>query len=284
MRPSPLFRMEETALAKDRTPENARGKGGPARASGPARGSGSSGAGKGKARTRPPTQVVTAQRRPWGLIAAAVAVVVFAVAAISYAVIQVNRADANQVDSVDEIDGVEAFDYAAGQEHVTTSVDYEQTPPVGGPHDPSWADCTGTVYDVDIRHENAVHSLEHGAVWITYDPAALSDDEVATLADFVEGESGRMLSPFEGQEAPISLQSWNHQLTLDSVDDPRIEQFADFLTYNAEFYPEPGASCENPVFAASPLQAGEDSAPVGESMPTDSESSETTEPSEAPAS
>jgi hypothetical protein len=210
-------------------------------------------------------------------------VVVFAVAAISYAVIQVNRADANQVDSVDEIDGVAAFDYAAGQEHVTTAVEYEQTPPVGGPHDGSWADCTGTVYDVDIRHENAVHSLEHGAVWITYDPEALSEDEVATLAEFVEGESGRMLSPFEGQESPISLQSWNHQLSVDSVDDERIEQFADFLTYNAEFYPEPGASCENPVFAANPLVAGDDSAPAGEEMPSDSPSGETTEPSTEPS-
>ena len=115
------------------------------------------------------------------------------------------------------------------------------------PHDAAdWADCTGTVYDVDIRHENAVHSLEHGAVWITYDPDALSDDEIATLAELVEGESGRMLSPYAGLDSPISLQAWSHQLKVDSVDDKRIEQFADFLTRNGDIHPEAGRQLREP--------------------------------------
>jgi hypothetical protein len=198
---------------------------------------------------------VVAPQRPWGLIAAAVAVLVFAAAVLTYAVLQVNEAESGRVDSADEIQGLQTFDYAAGQQHVTTPVTYEQSPPVGGPHDGEWADCTGTVYDVPIRLENAVHSLEHGAVWITYDPEALSDDEIATLAGLVEGESGRMLSPYEGLDSPISIQSWGHQLKVDSVDDIRLKQFADFLTLNSEFTPEPGASCENPTFAASPVVA-----------------------------
>jgi hypothetical protein len=232
-------------LAKDRKPASGNGR--------PAGKGGATGKG---GRTRPAANVVAPQR-PWGLIAAALAVVVFAAAVITYAVVQVNRSNADQVESVDEIDGVETFDYPAGQEHVTTPVDYAESPPVGGPHapPPDWADCTGTVYDVDIRHENAVHSLEHGAVWITYDPEALSDDEIATLAGLVEGESGRMLSPYEGLDSPISIQSWGHQLKVDSVDDIRLKQFADFLTLNSEFTPEPGASCENPTFAASPVVA-----------------------------
>jgi hypothetical protein len=232
-------------LAKDRKPASGNGR--------PAGKGGATGKG---GRTRPAANVVAPQR-PWGLIAAAVAVVVFAAAVITYAVVQVNRSNADEVESVDEIDGVQTFDYPAGQEHVTTPVDYAESPPVGGPHapPPDWADCTGTVYDVDIRHENAVHSLEHGAVWITYDPEALSDDEIATLAGLVEGESGRMLSPYEGLDSPISIQSWGHQLKVDSVDDIRLKQFADFLTLNSEFTPEPGASCENPTFAASPVVA-----------------------------
>jgi hypothetical protein len=203
------------------------------------------------------TNVVTPQR-PWGLIAAAVAVVVFAAAVLTYAVLQVNEAEENRVDAVDEIGGVQTFDYAPGQEHVTTPVTYEQSPPVGGPHDGEWADCTGTVYDVQIRQENAVHSLEHGAVWITYDPAVVSGGALDTLTAFAD-ESGRMVSPNPGQDSPISLQSWNHQLKVDSADDPRIEQFADFLTYNQEFYPEPGASCENPQFTSDPLVVGDGS-------------------------
>jgi hypothetical protein len=226
---------------------------------------GASRSGKG-GRTRPPTQVV-AQQRPWGLIAAAIAVVLFAAAVITYAVIQVNEEEAGRVDSLDDIEGVETFDYTGG-DHVTATVPYEQSPPVGGPHDGNWADCTGSVYDVDIRHENAVHSLEHGAVWITYNPDELSDDDVARLADLVEGESGRMLSPYVGLDAAVSLQSWNHQLKVDSADDERIEQYADFMTFNSEVegaYPEVGASCENPDFLANPLVAGDASTPVGPS-------------------
>jgi hypothetical protein len=231
-------------LAKDRKPASGNGR--------PAGKGGSTAKG---GRTRPVANVVTPQR-PWGLIAAAVAVVVFAAAVITYAVVQVNQANAGRVDAAEEIEGIQVYDLTAA-EHVTTPVDYEQSPPVGGPHapPPDWADCTGTVYDVDIRHENAVHSLEHGAVWITYDPEALSEDQIATLADLVDGVQGRMLSPYAGLDSPISIQSWNHQLKVDSVDDPRIEQFADFLTLNSDTTPEPGASCSNPTFAASPVVA-----------------------------
>ena len=246
-------------MAKDRKPE-------PGRASGGAIRSGAAG-GKG-GRTRPPVSNVVAPQRPWGLIAGAVAVLVFAAAVLTYAVLQVNEAEEGRVDSVDEIAGVQTFDYAAGQEHVTTPVTYEQSPPVGGPHDGEWADCTGTVYDVQIRQENAVHSMEHGAVWITYDPEVVSGDALDTLTALAD-ESGRMVSPNPGQDSPISLQSWNHQLKVDSADDPRIEQFADFLTFNQEFFPEPGASCENPQFISDPLVVG-DSSRGAASMTTDS--------------
>jgi hypothetical protein len=261
-------------LAKDRTPGN-RGTGGAARG-------GSTAAGKG--RTRPPTQVVTQPRRPWGLIAAAVAVVLFAVAAIGYAVVKVQEATADEIQSPDELgDALTTFEYAAGQNHVTDPVEYDESPPVGGPHDPTWADCTGTVYDVDIRHENAVHAMEHGAVWITYNPDEVTGADVDTLAKLADA-SGRMLSPYAGLDSPVSIQSWNHQLKVDSVDDKRLAQFADFFTRNGEFYPEVGASCENPAFIASPLQAGDPSQATGESMPTDAPSSDTAGSSESPAS
>jgi hypothetical protein len=261
-------------VAKDRKPEAGRAGGGSSRSGSGARpvsttksaAGGSSSRGPaprngGRGRTRPPTQVVTPQR-PWGLIAAAVAVVVFAAAAITYAVVQVRAADAAKIDALADIPGIQSFDYAAGQQHVSTPVQYDQSPPVGGPHDGEWADCTGTVYDVDIRHENAVHSMEHGAVWITYNPDQVSGDDVAKLAKLVDGVSGRLMSPYAGLDSAVSLQSWNHQLKVDSVDDPRIKQFADFLTFNGEVeghYPEIGASCENPTFVSDPLTVGEGS-------------------------
>ena len=259
-------------MAKDRKP--ASGTGRPAGKGGPA-GKGSSSGRGGRAR---PTANVVSPQRPWGLIAAALAVVVFAAAVITYAVVQVNKSNENDVEAVDEIEGIQTFDYAAGQEHVSTAVDYTESPPVGGPHapPPDWADCTGTVYDVDIRHENAVHSLEHGAVWITYDPAALSQADIDTLAGLVENEAGRMMSPYEGLDSPISIQSWNHQLKVDSADDVRIEQFADFLTLNNEFTPEPGASCENPTFAADPVVA--EPAPAADAAPSSAAPTETATP------
>lgn len=253
-------------MAKDRTPT---GKGA----------SGARSAGQ-KGRTRPPTQVVTQQRRPWGLIAGALAVVLFAVGAIGFALARVNESEANQIASPDELDGLQSYDYSDSV-HTADPVDYEESPPVGGPHadSPQWADCTGTVYDVDIRHENAVHSLEHGAVWITYNPDLVSGDDIAALEELVA--PGRMLSPYEGLDSPISIQSWNHQLKVDAADDPRLKQYADFFTFNPEFHPEPGASCQNPAFVDNPLLEADD----GPAPAAPSEAPATEAPSsDAPAS
>ncbi|MBJ7454353.1 MAG: DUF3105 domain-containing protein, partial [Blastococcus sp.] len=91
------------------------------------------------------------------------------------------------------------------------------------------------------------------------------------------GESGRMLSPYVGLDSAVSVQSWNHELKVDSVDDERIAQFADFMTFNRSPYgddteknealafPEPGATCENPAFAAEPVVEGDPSTAVGDS-------------------
>jgi hypothetical protein len=246
-------------LAKDRTPTGTSGK--PAGPQGRPTGS----TGRPAGRTRPVTQAV-APSRPWGLIAAAVVVVVFAVAVIGYAVTQVNKAEADKVTAPSQITGLATFTYASGQSHVSTPVTYKESPPVGGPHDPVWADCTGTVYTVDIRHENAVHSMEHGAVWITYNPDTVSKADIATLAALVKGVSHRLMSPYKGQDSPISLQSWDHQLKVSSVTDKRIKQFADFFTQNDSYYPEVGASCVNADFVAHPLVVGDASSQVG---PTD---------------
>jgi hypothetical protein len=246
-------------LAKDRTPAGTSGK--PVGTKGRPAGT----KGRPAGRTRPVTQVV-APSRPWGLIAAAVVVVLFAVGVIGYAVSQVNKANANKITAPSQIAGLKTYTYAKGQEHVSTPVTYKESPPVGGKHDPVWADCTGTVYPVDIRHENAVHSMEHGAVWITYNPDTVSKADVTTLAALVTGVSHRLMSPYKGLDSPISLQSWNHQLKVSSVTDKRITQFADFFTQNDAYYPEIGASCVNADFIAHPLVVGNASSPSG---PTD---------------
>ena len=211
------------------------------------------GSGAGRGRT-PARDVVDPPRRPWGLVAAAAVVVLFAAAVLTYAVTRADRAEAERVSSPTEIEGLTSYEYAPGV-HTREPVAYTESPPVGGPHDVVWADCTGTVYDVEIRHENAVHSLEHGAVWITYDPELVDAEGVDALAGLVEGRPGVMLSPYAGQERPIGMQSWGHQLFVDAADDPRIGQFVDLLVFHPDLTPEPGAPCDSPSFLTDPRTA-----------------------------
>lgn len=143
-----------------------------------------------------------------------------------------------------QIQGVVKQEYPAGL-HVdaTQRVAYDKTPPFGGPHDASWANCMGTVYTKALREESAVHSLEHGAVWITYNPEKVDGDGVDTLKAWVDGEQYMLMSPHPDQEAPISLQSWGHQLAVNDAEDERIGQFVTALRLNSFEYPEVGADC-----------------------------------------
>ncbi len=213
--------------------------------------------GRGGRGGRPAPAVRVAPPKPWGMIAATVAVLVFAAGVIGYAVFQANSNAAPE--SPSDIDGITIAEYAAGQEHVRTDETYPESPPVGGPHDGIWADCDGAIYDQQIRSENALHSLEHGAVWITYNPDDISDDDLSLLSQYVQDQPYIMLSPYDGLESLISLQSWNHQLFVDSVDDSRINDFIQVLRQNPEEYPEVGATCSQPAFLADPVLEGEQS-------------------------
>lgn len=144
------------------------------------------------------------------------------------------------------IPGIEIKQFEGGK-HVQAprQVAYQETPPFGGPHDQFWADCTGTVYEQPIRTENIVHSLEHGAVWIAYQPDKLSEAAVDKLRQRVEGKPYMLMSPVPTLKSPISLQSWGHQLKVKKADDPRIDQFITALRTNRFTYPEVGATCQS---------------------------------------
>lgn len=124
--------------------------------------------------------------------------------------------------------------------HTTDDVDYPQSPPVGGPHAPVWLDCG--VYDEPVRDENVVHDLEHGTVWIAYDPEAGVD--VDAIAEVLPQDG--IISPYDGLGAPVVVTVWGRQLALDGADDPRLELFID--TYGGgETAPEPFASCSGGI-------------------------------------
>ncbi|WP_337062056.1 DUF3105 domain-containing protein [Kineococcus sp. G2] len=140
------------------------------------------------------------------------------------------------------LEAVRTFEYTGGQ-HTQEPVQYAQTPPVGGEHAPVWLNCG--VYAEPVPNENAVHSLEHGAVWITYSPD-LPAEQVEQLQEAVEGREYTVLSPYEGLPSPVVLSAWNHQLTLQDADDPRIGAFLSQYV-NGPQTPEPGALCSNGV-------------------------------------
>ncbi|NGO12635.1 DUF3105 domain-containing protein [Streptomyces sp. HC44] len=130
-----------------------------------------------------------------------------------------------------------------GRNHVTKAVSYPMNPPVGGDHDQAWMTCDGTVYKKAIPNQNAVHSLEHGAVWVTYNDKA-ADADVQRLADKVDKTPYTLMSPVDDQSGTVMLSAWGKQLTVDKASDPRVEQFFTKYVQGAQT-PEPGAACTN---------------------------------------
>lgn len=118
-------------------------------------------------------------------------------------------------------------------------------PPVGGTHNPAWQNCG--IYTEPVRPENAVHSLEHGAAWITYQPD-LAADEVAALQDFVRGQTFIILSPYPGLRSPVMATAWSVQIELESAEDGRLADFIDRYRLGPTT-PELGATCSDGIGA-----------------------------------
>ncbi len=123
--------------------------------------------------------------------------------------------------------------------HSSKPVSYPQRPPVGGTHNPTIQNCG--IYDKPVEDSNAVHSLEHGAVWITYSPD-LGASQIEELRSLVKGKRYALLSPYPGQSSPVVVTAWGAQLTLPNPGDSRLGEFIN--TYLASpNAPEPGAPC-----------------------------------------
>ena len=138
------------------------------------------------------------------------------------------------------IEGVQTYANRTG--HVTGSVAYPQTPPAGGEHNPVWLNCG--IYSEPVPNVYGVHALEHGAVWVTYDPA-LSPSELDALRAHLPS-SYVILSPFSGLPAPIVLSAWNKQLRVDTAADERIPMFFEEY-WRSQYVPEPGALCSGGI-------------------------------------
>lgn len=140
-----------------------------------------------------------------------------------------------------DIEGLQTFNISGG--HTTEPVTYPEVPPVGGVHNPAWQTCG--VYSQPVANENAVHSMEHGAVWITYQPD-LPAAEVEALQTLTRQSGHRLLSPYPDLPSPIVISGWGNQLQLEKADDPRLSQFITAFEQSPRV-PEPGASCSGGV-------------------------------------
>ncbi|MBA2346338.1 MAG: DUF3105 domain-containing protein [Rubrobacter sp.] len=137
----------------------------------------------------------------------------------------------------DPPDGIQVYP-ATTNRTLERPIDYDRHPPTNGDHDPLWQNCG--YYPEPIKDRHAVHSLDHGVVWITYQPdlPAAQVDELRSYG----GERYVIVSPYPGQDAPVIATSWRVQLKLDGAEDTRLRQFVDQFRIS-EISPLSGNKC-----------------------------------------
>jgi len=203
------------------------------------------------AATRPPAKKIAPVKvkhgTSWGPIALFTTVGVLALGIIGFAGYQVYEHGLSWQDRADKIQGI--HDYRKSdpalvdqRDHVWGPQKYTMSPPVAGNHNQNWQRCQGDVYPAAIASEHALHSMEHGAVWIAYNPD-LPAAQVETLAKKVRGKDYMLMAPYPGLDKPISLQAWGFQLKVDNASDKRIDEFIKALRQNASL--ESGTPCSS---------------------------------------
>ena len=140
------------------------------------------------------------------------------------------------------LDGVEYL-AVASREHTDQDLDYPTRPPAGGDHLGIWHNCG--VYTVPLLDEAAVHSLEHGAVWVTYRPDLGAEAILGLTGELVDREK-LLVSPHPDQIPPVVVTAWARQLALDGPDDPRLKAFIGQFT-DGDAAPEAGVTCQGGI-------------------------------------
>jgi hypothetical protein len=123
--------------------------------------------------------------------------------------------------------------------HTTKRDSFLHTPPMGGDHSSDFTNC-GT-YTQPIDNWRGVHSLEHGAVWVTYAPN-LPQKQIAALTEQAKAHPYEILSPFPGLPSAVVASAWGTQLKMKSAYDSRLPVFLQAYLQGPQT-PEVGASC-----------------------------------------
>jgi hypothetical protein len=182
-----------------------------------------------------------------------------------------------EVDEVDEV-GCEVIESPApvllevgvvfehpdnGNGHEACSSGFDLSPPTSGDHFDAWQNCG--FYTARVRDYAAVHALEHGAVWIAYQPD-LPAAEIAAIEAAFAGETHLLAAPYPGLQNPIVLSAWTRQLAVDSWADPSVDEFLDnFLGRLSTTAPEAGVRCSE-GFGVAPDQPDSNYAAVVEAV------------------
>lgn len=143
------------------------------------------------------------------------------------------------------IEGVQTFpDKAVYHNHVQTlDVQAGDMPPVFGAHFPAWQNCG--IYDQPVELGSALHSMEHGAVWLTY-PPDLDAKDVSDLQALVRGHAYVLMSPYATQKKTVVLTAWGVQLVVDTLPDARVAKFIKYYEQGPQ-NSEPGAPCSGAI-------------------------------------
>ncbi len=140
------------------------------------------------------------------------------------------------------LDGVIVYNNLS-RAHSEAPQTYEQTPPAGGVHSAEWQNCG--IYDQPVHNEKAVHSLEHGAVWIAYQPD-LPTAMIDRLRSLARGHDHVLVAPYPNLPKPVVASAWGLQLSLDDAHDARLPLFISRYEKGPQT-PEPGAVCNGGI-------------------------------------
>ena len=144
----------------------------------------------------------------------------------------------------DEINGhaITGFSGAGVNAHSDQPQTYEMTPPVQGTHGGA-APCG--VHGSPIPDENFVHSLEHGAVGLLFDPTKVTPEDIKKLEALAsEADENVVSAPYEGMEPAFAIASWGERMDLDELDITAVNEYIDAFAGKG---PEAGQTCPNTV-------------------------------------
>ena len=134
--------------------------------------------------------------------------------------------------------GVEQTDH--GREHVNSQKYGGDQPPTSGAHANP---VTWGVYDTEVRDDQTIHNMEHGGVYISYQPS-LPKEQIKKLTSLLSEPffdpkfqpKKIVLAPRAANKSPIELSSWRRSEPLTSYDQNKIE---DYIVRNLGKSPEP---------------------------------------------